>query len=360
MNTYLIQFLKFKVIISLGLLLLFSQSYSSISAQTVTDRSTFIEALKAVNTIDFEGIALGVGQAYAVNLVGNEFSGVTLTAGAGADGLFVGIPDPSVPGGNNENFFAGDFFPTSGLAVFSPDNYPSPGSPSPDGLLIVDFEEPTNGVGAYFLDAEEFPSFIEAFDGPSGTGNSLGKLIVQNKGDNSQAFAGILASGIKSAVLGLGGGRDGVGIDDLCFGKKISCGKNDRKVLLCHNGQTICVANEAVDAHLEHGDYYGACDSSKRKNKFESIVGHRIIQDDQIVIHPNAFKDSFTIELGDFQLNSEVEFRLYDLSGRPVKTIRNITSNRVEVNMSQKDKGIYIYTLKNEKEIIRTGKVIKE
>src|SRR5680860_36977 len=206
---------------------------TTVPNQTVTDRSAFVSALKSVTTIDFEEIAFGVGQANAVNLVGDEFSGVTLTPGAGADGLYVGIPDPSVSGGNNENFFAGDFFPTSGLAVFSPDNYPSSDSPSPpNGILIVDFDYTMDGVGVFFLDAEEFPSFIEAFDGPSGTGNSLGKLIVQNKGDNSQAFAGILSSGIKSAVLGLGGGRDGVGIDDLSFGKNIGCGKSEKEKIL--------------------------------------------------------------------------------------------------------------------------------
>ena len=205
---------------------------TSVPNQTFTDRFAFVSALKSVTTIDFEGIAFGVGQANAVNLVGDEFSGVTLTPGSGADGLFVGIPDPSVPGGNNENFFAGDFFPTSGLAVFSPDNNPNPDSPSPGGILIVDFDYLMDGVGVFFLDAEEFPSFIEVFDGPGGTGNSLGKLIVQYKGDNSQSFAGILSSGIKSAVLGLGGGRDGVGIDDLSFGKNIGCGKTEKEKIL--------------------------------------------------------------------------------------------------------------------------------
>jgi len=146
-----------------------------------------------------------------------EVFGITLTAGPGADGLFVGIPDDTIPGGNNANFFAADFFPVSEEAVFSPDNYPSPNSPSPDGTLIVDFDYPTSGVGAYFLDAEGFPSYIEAFDGPGGTGDSLGKLVVQGYPDNSQIFAGIAASGIRSAVLVLGGGGDGVGLDDLCF-----------------------------------------------------------------------------------------------------------------------------------------------
>jgi hypothetical protein len=154
-----------------------------------------------------------------VDLAGNEFPGITLAAGADADGLFVGRPDLSVSStDNNLNFFALDFFPTSGVACFSPDNYPSSGSPSPDGTLIVDFALPTNGVGAYFLDPEGFESYIEAFDGVGGSGNSLGKVIVTGYPDNAQVFAGIAATGIKSAVLVLGGGGDGVGMDDLSYG----------------------------------------------------------------------------------------------------------------------------------------------
>lgn len=338
----------------------FMLSYSIVMAQTFTDRDEFLSAVKAVNTIDFEGIALGVGQAYAVNLVGNEFPGVTLTAGAGSDGLFVGIPDPSISDNNNENFFAGDFFPTSGLALFSPDNYPSPDSPSPTGVLIVDFDEPTSGVGAYFLDAEEFPSFIEAFDGPQGTGKSLGKLIVQNKGDNSQAFAGIMAEGIRSAVFGLGGGRDGVGIDDLCFGQDISCGKNGNKVLLCHKGKTICVSEEAVSAHLAHGDYYGSCTSSNRKNKSESIVAHTVVQDNQVIIHPNSFRNSFTVSIKQDKQTEDLVLKLYDLSGRPVKMIRDISSKQVQVDMSEADKGIYLYRVQNNSRILQTGKIVKK
>jgi hypothetical protein len=210
---------------------------SSVFGATFTDRTGFEAAVGSVVTIDFEGITTTGGQAGAVNLVGNEFPGVTLTPGPGADGLFVGIPDSTIPGGNNANFFAADFFPTSGVACFSPDTYPSP-SPSPDGALVVDFDLRTNGVGAYFLDPEFFASYIEAFDGPHGTGNSLGKVIVQNEPDDAQAFAGIAASGIQSAVLVLGGEGDGVGMDDLIYGRPM-------EVSLCA-GQTMDVGDVQV------------------------------------------------------------------------------------------------------------------
>ena len=32
-----------------------------------------------------------------------------------------------------------------------------------------------------------------------------------------------------------------------------------KKVLLCHNGHSICISSNGVKAHLEHGDYLGPC-----------------------------------------------------------------------------------------------------
>lgn len=33
----------------------------------------------------------------------------------------------------------------------------------------------------------------------------------------------------------------------------------DHKTPVCHKGKTIYVGDPAVDAHLKHGDYVGAC-----------------------------------------------------------------------------------------------------
>jgi hypothetical protein len=190
------------------------QSFQNSSRLKTVSRDLVTE----FTTIDFEGIAHGGGQANAVNLVGDEFPGITLTPGPGADGLFVGIPDSTISDDNNVNFFAYDFYPTSGVAVFSPDLYPSPGSLAPNGSLFVDFDFPTSSVGAIFLDVEGALSSIEAFDSPGGTGNSLGKMTLQFQPDDSQVFAGVEAAGIRSAILAMGKGEDGVGIDDLCYG----------------------------------------------------------------------------------------------------------------------------------------------
>jgi len=79
-------------------------------AQTFTDWQAFQSAVGTVTVIDFEYIASESGQAGAVELTGDEFPRITLTPGD-EDGLFVGIPDPSISRSNDVNFFANDFFP---------------------------------------------------------------------------------------------------------------------------------------------------------------------------------------------------------------------------------------------------------
>ena len=121
-----------------AVLLLASLVSVSQAVETFTDLPSFEQALyNMVTKITFEGIAQGGGQANAVNLVGNEFAGITLTAGPGAEGLFVGIPDITISDNDRINFFAHDSFPTSGVAVFSPDlcAEATPPPPPPTGTV---------------------------------------------------------------------------------------------------------------------------------------------------------------------------------------------------------------------------------
>lgn len=196
-------------------LVLLSSTLSIFSAQaaTFTDKASFESNLAVMKTIDFEGLATAGGHAGAVELNGNEFEaefGVSLIG----ENMFVGIPDPSVSSNNNKNFYVVGFVPTSGRALFAFVN----DCPVPAGALTVNFDTPQGGVGGYLIDAEG-PSSVEAFDGVGGSGNSLGKVVIQNQRNNSHKFAGVVAEGIRSAVFTLGGCHvDGAALDDLVFG----------------------------------------------------------------------------------------------------------------------------------------------
>jgi hypothetical protein len=44
-------------------------------------------------------------------------------------------------------------------------------------------------------------------------------------------------------------------------------GDPPRKVVICHKGNTLEVAEPAVQAHLNHGDSLGACQVSPNQNR---------------------------------------------------------------------------------------------
>ena len=43
--------------------------------------------------------------------------------------------------------------------------------------------------------------------------------------------------------------------------------QGQRKVIICHRGNTLEVAEPAVQAHLNHGDTLGACDVTPGQNR---------------------------------------------------------------------------------------------
>ena len=38
------------------------------------------------------------------------------------------------------------------------------------------------------------------------------------------------------------------------------CHPNNKKVYVCHNGNTLCISVNAIQTHLDHGDELGSCD----------------------------------------------------------------------------------------------------
>ena len=59
----------------------------------------------------------------------------------------------------------------------------------------------------------------------------------------------------------------------------VQCG--NRKVIICHKGQTLCVPEQAVASHLRHGDKLGLCPF-----KFGCHINNSyVIQNDPGLLH---------------------------------------------------------------------------
>ena len=131
------------------------------------------------------------------------------------------------------------------------------------------------------------------------------------------------------------------------------------KVKICHRtGNTsdpcheICVSEEAVAAHLAHGDYLGAC----LPNCATPIV-RKVANLFDVVAYPNPSKHNFTIEImGDYTEKIEVE--VYDMLSRLVRHIESNDNQPISFG-DNLPSGTYItrVTQGNNQKII---KVIKE
>ncbi len=76
----------------------------------------------------------------------------------------------------------------------------------------------------------------------------------------------------------------------------VTCGNKGDKIMICHNGSTICVASGAVQAHLDHGDNLGGCSA----NTLSVISGTATLEpatpvEPSMVVYPNPSDGNFRL-----------------------------------------------------------------
>jgi hypothetical protein len=126
----------------------------------------------------------------------------------------------------------------------------------------------------------------------------------------------------------------------------VACGHNNNKVLVCHNGHTICISSNAVPAHLtlHEGDYLGVCQGDQPQTQ----------QVSDFALHnnyPNPFNPVTAIKF-DIPFETQVKLLVYDALGREVAVLVNGKlepgSHSVTLNAGQFASGIYFYKLESE------------
>ena len=123
----------------------------------------------------------------------------------------------------------------------------------------------------------------------------------------------------------------------------VRCGNNMDKVLVCHNGNVICVSASAVAAHLNHGCNLGSCHSLKKEQEFAEEVIH---PEHAFTAYPNPFRGTTNIE---FTLahDATVSLEVYDMKGAKVVTLYKGESeadqvHRFEFNGSAYGSSVYL------------------
>jgi hypothetical protein len=94
---------------------------------------------------------------------------------------------------------------------------------------------------------------------------------------------------------------------------------------ICHKGNTICVSNASIANHLSHGDALGTCSSSPAILSNISVAVKETTRAGsayQLNNFPNPLSRSTTITYSVPQ-PGKVSLKIYDVLGRPVKTLIN-------------------------------------
>ncbi len=138
-------------------------------------------------------------------------------------------------------------------------------------------------------------------------------------------------------------------LDPYCSGSG-----NNKKVYVCHKGQTICVSVNALAAHLGHGDKLGQCGNSYAKPVAEPAVPG-------ISVFPNPTKGQFTVQLKNIPA-ADATLQIVDAMGSIIenRSVKKAAfSSTISVNLKNKASGVYQVRFVSDTEVYTT-KVIVE
>lgn len=147
-----------------------------------------------------------------------------------------------------------------------------------------------------------------------------------------------------------------------------SCDNNakSKKVNVCHNGGTLCVSINALQAHLDHGDQLGSCEWTATSARGSAVVEPAAFSEKpSFVSYPNPVSRTTHLQYT-LPLATRVNIRVFDLMGREVAIVfdgdRTAGTYVADYNTSQLATGTYyarMSTVTGGKEFVKTQILVK-
>ena len=102
----------------------------------------------------------------------------------------------------------------------------------------------------------------------------------------------------------------------------------NRKVYVCHRGNTICISVNALQEHLDHGDYLGACTTGPTAQSSSQQANTQLSEsavDKSFNVHlsPNPSTTIFSLKV-ESSSNELITLNVFDVSGRLMTTINGV------------------------------------
>lgn len=122
----------------------------------------------------------------------------------------------------------------------------------------------------------------------------------------------------------------------------VRCGSNNNKVLLCHNGSTLCLNSNQVASHLNHGDQLGSC---ANKAGSEPMADQSVIEF-ALTAYPVPANSTLTLRVQSPEAGSAT-IEVYDLAGQRVFLQEGIGTEagslqEIEVPVATWTNGMYL------------------
>jgi hypothetical protein len=122
-----------------------------------------------------------------------------------------------------------------------------------------------------------------------------------------------------------------------------------KKVSVCHNGITLCIASEAVKAHLEHGDKLGACNPESSSPVMpDKNTGLEKKNSENFFIYPNPAGNLITIRILEDPRQYSKAFIL-SADGEVIASYDAEGKSEIKADLSSLRNGVYYVKLQKKK-----------
>lgn len=251
-----------------------------------------------------------------------------------------------------------------------------------DTYLNADFGDPDNGDGN-FVDHVGITyngsvnHFTNGLAGPVNVGQledgawhntviswdaNTQTLSVTLDGNPVTSYTGDLVGGIfggnSYVTWGFTAATGGeVNVQSVCVNNiSFPCNNNDNsnKVTICHRGNTLCVSENAVAAHLAHGDYVGACAPT-------CGTGERNLVDTHHDVYPNPATSELNINLEAFA-GLPAQVSIFNNLGQLVweKNFETVETDVLNIKLAAFSEGFHFVTVQSNGELSTTKVTIQK
>ena len=141
--------------------------------------------------------------------------------------------------------------------------------------------------------------------------------------------------------------------------------KKEDKIILCYNGNDLCVDRQAATVFIEKGAYLGGCGTgSLTKTASTELSGEnsKLASGNNVSVYPNPASGIVSISFTTI-VTGKTKLELYDMSGKFVKNLYEGVLNKyarqkIELQTKSLPAGIYIVSLQTANQIVSQSKLV--